>query len=93
VGADLGDDDFAYFDPPYLGATVHGYRGDDIDHRELVEELKNAKYRWMLSEYLHPLYVEAFGQPFWTRDVQLCSTNFRYDGGAGRRVECLWRNY
>jgi len=93
VVADLGDDDFAYFDPPYLNATVHGYRGDDIDHWELVEKLKNAKYRWMLSEYYQPIYVEAFGQPFWQKQVQLCATNFLDDGGKERRVECLWRNY
>ncbi len=93
VVADLSEHDFAYIDPPYAGARVHGYRADDIDHRELVEELKNANYRWMLSEYLHPLYAEAFGQPFWQKQVQLCSTNFLDDGGKERRVECLWRNY
>jgi hypothetical protein len=93
VAADLGEDDFAYFDPPYFGAKVVAYRSDDISHWELVEELKNAKYRWLLSEYYQPIYVEAFGQPFWQKQVQLCSTNFLDDGGKERRVECLWRNY
>jgi hypothetical protein len=37
--------------------------------------------------------VEAFGEPFWQNGVQLCSTNFRNDGGKEKRVECLWRNY
>jgi hypothetical protein len=46
----------------------------------------------MLSEYEHPVYARL-GRPFWRKDVQLRTTNFRDDGGKGRRVECLWRNY
>jgi site-specific DNA-adenine methylase len=93
VASDLGEGDFAYFDPPYIRAQVHSYRPSDINHLELVDELKSAKYRWILSEYPNDLYLEAFGPPFWTKDVQLCSTNFRDDAGKERRVECLWRNY
>jgi hypothetical protein len=37
--------------------------------------------------------VEAFGEPIWRKEVQLCSTNFRHDGGKEKRIECLWRNY
>jgi site-specific DNA-adenine methylase len=93
VVSHLGENDFAYFDPPYIRAQVHSYRPCDINHLELVDELKSAKYRWILSEYPNDLYLDAFGPPFWTKDVQLCSTNFRDDGGKERRVECLWRNY
>jgi site-specific DNA-adenine methylase len=93
VVSELGEEDFAYFDPPYLGAKVHSYGTGDINHLELVEELQNAEYRWILSEYPHDLYLDAFGPPFWSKNVQLCSTNFRQDGGKERRVECLWRNY
>jgi site-specific DNA-adenine methylase len=93
VHAELREGDFALYDPPYIGATVHGYRSDDLDHREMIEALKHAPYRWILCEYLHESYVEAFGQPFWRKDVQLCSTNFRKDGGKEKRVECLWRNF
>jgi hypothetical protein len=57
-----------------------------------VEELLRAPYRWMLSEYEHPVYARL-GRPFWRKDVQLRATNFRDDGGKGRGVECLWRNY
>lgn len=93
--ADLGQEDFAYFDPPYLGAKVHGYAQSDMNHVQMIDVLKNATFRWLLSEYEHPLYLEAFGQPFWRKDVQLCATNFRQnnDHGHARRVECLWRNY
>jgi site-specific DNA-adenine methylase len=93
VVAELNDDDFAYLDPPYAAAKVHGYAPDDIDHKEMVEILKNARFRWLLSEYYQPIYVEAFGLPFWTKDMQLCSTNFRHDGGKEKRIECLWRDY
>jgi site-specific DNA-adenine methylase len=91
----LGEDDFAYFDPPYLGAKVHGYTDSDLIHEAMIDALRKARFRWLLSEYEHPLYLEAFGQPFWRKEVQLCATNFRRndDHGRARRVECLWRNY
>jgi site-specific DNA-adenine methylase len=91
--ADLGPTDFAYFDPPYANCDVGtSYRADDLRHEELVEELLSAPYRWLLSEYESPIYSEL-GDPFWRKDVQLRTTNFRHDGGKSRRVECLWRNY
>lgn len=90
----LGERDFAFYDAPYIGARVHGYDpAADIDHSEFIHELKGARYPWMLCEYLHESYVDAFGPPFWQKEVQLCSTNFRNDGGKQRRIECLWRNY
>jgi site-specific DNA-adenine methylase len=93
VHSELREGDFALCDPPYLESTVHGYGANDLDHRELIDSLKHAPYRWILCEYYHPLYIEAFGLPFWTKDMQLCSTNFRHDGGKEKRIECLWRNY
>jgi site-specific DNA-adenine methylase len=84
--------DFVYFDPSYRDCKVGSYRSDDIKHEELVEELLGAPYRWLLSEYEHPIY-SRLGPPFWRKEVQLRTTNFRDDGGKGRRVECLWRNY
>jgi hypothetical protein len=90
--ADMEPDDFVYFDPPYADCNVGSYKSGDIRHEELVEELLKAPYKWLLSEYEHPLYARL-GRPFWRKDVQLRTTNFRDDGGQGRRVECLWRNY
>lgn len=92
VVADLGPNDFVYLDPPYADCHVGSYRANDIIHEELVEELLRAPYRWLLSEYEHPVY-SRLGSPFWRKAVQLRSTNFRDDGGKGRRVECLWRNF
>jgi site-specific DNA-adenine methylase len=92
VVADLGPQDFVYFDPPYRDCHVGSYRANDINHEELVEELLRAPYRWLLSEYDHPIY-DRLGRPFWQKEVQLRTTNFRDDGGKQRRTECLWRNY
>ena len=92
VVADLGPQDFVYFDPPYRGCHVGSYHSNDIIHEELVQELLQAPYRWLLSEYQHPIY-DRLGRPFWQKEVQLRTTNFRDDGGKSRRVECLWRNF
>lgn len=92
VVTDLGPDDFVYFDPPYKDCAVGSYRSNDINHEELVEELLRAPYRWLLSEYDHPVYARL-GRPCWRKEVQLRTTNFLDDGGKGRRVECLWRKY
>ena len=93
--ANLGENDFVYLDPPYLGAIVHGYGPKDLNHVEMIEILQTAKFRWLLSEYDQPLYQGAFGEPFWRKDVQLRSTNFRNDEnhGQARRIECMWKNY
>jgi DNA adenine methylase len=93
VVSDLGENAFVYLDPPYFGAKVHGYCPADINYEEMVGVLKNARFRWILSEYSQPFYLEAFGEPFWQKDVQLRATNFSRDGGRERRVECIWRNY
>jgi site-specific DNA-adenine methylase len=93
VHAKLKENDFALYDPPYLGAKVHGYQPDDINYAELIDALKTARYRWILCGYLDEAYVRAFGSPFWTKSVQLCATNFRHDGGKEMRTECLWRNF
>ena len=91
VVTELGPRDFVYYDPPYADCTVGSYRADDINHEELVEELLGAPYHWLLSEYEHPIY-NRLGPPCWRKEVQLRTTNFRDDGGQGRRVECLWRS-
>jgi hypothetical protein len=89
----LRDDDFVFCDPPYLGADVRPYDESDINHERLVQVLKGAKFRWMLSGYSHELYARELGQPFYAEDVQLKTTNYHQNGGKERRIECLWRNY
>lgn len=86
VVARLGADDFVYLDPPYKNYDTRSYC-DDIDHEHLVWVLKHAKFRWILSHYLHPIYLATLGQPFWAKEVQLCVSR------EGSRTECLWRNF
>lgn len=84
----LGPNDFAFIDPPYLGANVASYGASDIDHKRLVISLKYARFRWLLCEYRHPVYIRCFGEPFWTRNVHC----YVHQNG-GRRTECMWKNY
>ena len=88
VLATLNNDDVAFVDPPYDGYDTNAYSDDDIDHRQLVKALQAAPYRWILSEYRNDLYVGAFGEPFWSKDVhRSCNPE------GGRRVECMWKNF
>jgi site-specific DNA-adenine methylase len=87
----LGKYDFAYLDPPYLGCDTRAYDADTLHHEELVAILRKAKFKWMLSEFRQPLYVKAFGEPLWTRNVQLVGTNV--GSVKQRRNECVWTNY
>jgi site-specific DNA-adenine methylase len=84
------------FDPPYLdNCDVRAYTADMLDHREMVELLKAAKFRWLLSEYKHPLYLKAFGKP--TLEIEKQKIIKSNSAGRGkvshRAVECLWRSF
>jgi len=91
--ASLTNDDFVFIDPPYLGANVRPYGENDIDHEKLVQVLRDAKFKWMLTEYPHELYYRELGQPFFIKDMQLNAVNFQVTGGKHRRLECVWKNY
>lgn len=81
--AGLGKDDFVFLDPPYMNADVgSAYQPSDINHREMVDLLLKAKFRWMLSEYDQPLYREAFGEPI----VQQAAATRH----GKPTVECVW---
>lgn len=86
-----------YLDPPY----VHGTRAStqeygnhemsDKDHSELLELLRTAKGRVMLSGYRNAMYDEALSG--WTRH-EFDMPNHAAGGKAKRRmVECVWCNW
>jgi site-specific DNA-adenine methylase len=85
----LGTDDVAYVDPPYRDCRVYGYSDSDLDHDQLIRVLKTARFRWMLSEYRHPSYFQAFGEPLWSKQIN----GTQYGPGKIQRTECGWRNY
>jgi site-specific DNA-adenine methylase len=88
----LSDNDFVYLDPPYKDCDVRAYANDTLNHEEMVEVLRGAKFKWLLSEYAHPLYLETFGDPFYKKDTQLVVKD-RKKHAEERRIECLWKNY
>jgi hypothetical protein len=87
VVARLGPGDFAYIDPPYLNSNTRTYSEDDIDHERLVWILKRAKFRWILSQYLHPVYLLGLGDPSWSKDMGLFVA-----AGHETRTERIWSN-
>ena len=83
--------DVVYFDPPYKAADVRAYNAIGINYEKLARQLADAKFKWVLSEYPDPLYLNILGTPRYTRDVQLVVTNFAH-WEQERRFECLWSN-
>jgi site-specific DNA-methyltransferase (adenine-specific) len=88
----LGPDDFVFIDYPYIGCDVGAYSAESICPTELIEYLKSAPFKWVLTEYYQPLYVQAFGEPVHQKEAQLRTTNFADTGGQERRIECIWTN-
>jgi hypothetical protein len=85
-----GPNDLVIIDGPYMGCNVAPYKPDNILPIELIGELQSAPYPWVLCEYHQPMLVAAFGEPVFTKEVQLRATNFKQTGGQDRRVECVW---
>lgn len=84
----LGSDDCVVLDPPYIGCDVGPYDAEDISPTELIEYLQKASFNWILCEYCQPLYVTAFGEPAFKKEVQLRSTDV--DKVRESRTECIW---
>jgi hypothetical protein len=68
-----------------------------LNHEEMVSMLKTAKFRWMLTEYRQPLYVEAFGDPFAEIKVQKVMHKILNSSGGkppqGRRVHLAEKSF
>jgi len=94
VLSQCGEGDVVYIDGPYRGCDVDAYTDKTLDHREMVEILKTAKFKWVLSEYEHPLYIDAFGEPALRIPVKV-SMGRAGGGSKGHKegVECLWTNF
>lgn len=82
--------DFVYLDPPYRDAKVSGYTGKTVDFSKMIEQLRAAKFRWLLSEYRHADYDSAFGEPISTKNIQM---SMAADTKSHRRIECLYSNF
>lgn len=87
----LSSNDFVYLDPPYYKASVRAYRNDTLDHEEMAKILKDANFKWVLSEYETDMYLDILGKPVDKYEVRLLSTNFKHKEQS-KKVECLWTN-
>jgi hypothetical protein len=60
----------------------------------MVEVLLKAKFKWFLSEYKQPIYIEAFGEPALSIPVK---RGMGKPGGGSKSskdtVECFWTNF
>lgn len=86
----LGPDDFVFVDAPYVGCDVDAYIADSICPTELIAYLQSAKFNWVLTEYYQPLYVAAFGEPVYKKEVQVRSCDVQKS--REKRTECIWTN-
>ncbi len=84
----LSDQDVVFLDPPYPASNVRTYTEDTVGYDELIETLLNARFRWVLCGYLHPLLCRL-GEPCWAKDVKLLCVRGEEEG----RTECLWSNF
>jgi hypothetical protein len=84
----LGSDDCVAVDAPYIGCNVGPYDAESISPTELIEYLQNAPFNGVLCEYCQPLYVAAFGEPAFKKEVQLRSTDVNKT--RAKRTECIW---
>jgi site-specific DNA-adenine methylase len=86
----LGPDDFVFVDAPYIGCDVDAYSAESICPTELIEYLQKAPFPWVFTEYEQPLYVTAFGEPAYKKEVQLRSCEVQKT--KEKRTECIWTN-
>lgn len=94
VLAQCGPGDVLYIDPPYMHGNVKAYDTKTIDYPGLVKTLTDAKFKWVLSEYEEPIYVDAFGEPA----IRIPVKRGKGKPGGGSKgtkdaVECFWTNF
>lgn len=84
---------FMYLDPPYPDNNCnyrHNMRSIE-EHQELVEWLRHAKCKWLLTNYDKPEVRALYGQ-FHIKEVDFAS-GMDFNGGARRNKEIIVTNY
>jgi site-specific DNA-adenine methylase len=86
-----------YLDPPYTKhARKTGAYSETLDHREMVEILLDASFRWALSEYENEIYApltRKFGEPVRIVVNKTMNDANHHGGKRPKAVECIWRNF
>jgi len=85
---ELTSDDSVTMDMPYIGSDPGAYSSESVCPTEVIEQLRNAPYRWAFCEYPQPLYFATLGEPVYKKEVQLRATMLRHVRET--RTECLW---
>jgi DNA adenine methylase len=49
-----------YLDPPYIDNEYGSYSQEDIDHKELADILRNARFKWLMSHWEHERIRELY---------------------------------
>ena len=80
-----GPVDLVVIDGPYIECNVGPFEPDSILPIELIEKLKSATFNWILCEHRQPIYLYAFGEPIYQKELFNWKT-----GRKDRRVECVW---
>jgi len=88
----LTGDDVVVCDPPYAFPLnmVKVYSDSTVNYEELVDVLLDAKFRWALCGYPHPM-LHRLGAPIWAREMQLLCVRVKH--GGEERSECIWTNF
>jgi hypothetical protein len=84
-------DDCIYLDPPYFGCDMNSYDPWSIEeYKQLIDFLKFAPCKWVLSEYRHSMYTKVFGEP---RVIPVRCNVGNLPKNRSQREECVWTNW
>lgn len=94
------DDTFVYLDPPYFEAErYYDVRFTLEDHKHMLDLLKQAKCKWLLSGYSNPLYDEEL-KDFYRIEIPtvkssygITEANKHLTNERPKAIEVLWANY
>lgn len=90
------EDAFIYLDPPYFGVpNYYGVNFSEEDHKKMLDILKNAKAKWLLSGYANKLYDSEL-KDFYRLEIPLSKPSYVLTEKSKHRpigIEILWANY
>jgi hypothetical protein len=85
---ELTADDFVMVDMPYIEANVGTYSPESVCPTEVIAHLQEAPFRWLFCEYRQPIYLVAFGEPAFQKEVQVRAC--MVGEVRKKRTECIW---
>jgi DNA adenine methylase len=85
-----------YIDPPYLPETrtatsAYDFEMSEEDHLDLLNLVKDARAKIIVSGYQSPLYNKFFKG--WRMSKKDMANHSAQGKKKARRIECIWMNY